>query len=215
MKTPVRSGMLLIVSGPSGSGKSTLAKRMFEHFDGIEFSVSCTTRAMRAGEVHGKDYHFISQEQFREHIANGDFVEFATVHGNSYGTLKSEVISRVESGIDVLLDIDVQGAIQIKKLAAADPFFGRCLETVFVTPPSHTVLEQRLRGRGTDSEEQRWADTTALLDWAFAHCEEVELVSSSAAPLGYVANADRFGWSSATEGGGAAVALTAAFASPE
>ena len=145
--------MLLIVSGPSGSGKSTLAKRMFEHFDGIEFSVSCTTRAMRAGEVHGKDYHFISQEQFREHIANGDFVEFATVHGNSYGTLKSEVISRVESGIDVLLDIDVQGAIQIKKLAAADPFFGRCLETVFVTPPSHTVLEQRLRGRGTDPEE--------------------------------------------------------------
>ncbi|MGN0870477.1 MAG: guanylate kinase [Victivallales bacterium] len=153
MKTPVRYGMLLIVSGPSGSGKSTLAKRMFENFDGIEFSVSCTTRAMRAGEVHGRDYHFISQEQFREHIANGDFVEFATVHGNSYGTLKSEVISRVESGIDVLLDIDVQGAIQIKKLAAADPFFGRCLETVFVTPPSHTVLEQRLRGRGTDSEE--------------------------------------------------------------
>ncbi len=145
--------MLLIVSGPSGSGKSTLAKQMLERFDGIEFSVSCTTRPMRDGEIQGKDYHFISQEQFSGHVANGDFVEFATVHGNSYGTLKSEVISRVENGIDVLLDIDVQGALQIKRLAEENPFFGRCLETVFVTPPGHAELERRLRGRGTDSEE--------------------------------------------------------------
>ena len=147
MKTPVRYGMLLIVSGPSGSGKSTLAKRMFEHFDGIEFSVSCTTRAMRAGEVHGKDYHFISQEQFREHIANGDFVEFATVHGNSYGTLKSEVISRVESGIDVLLDIDVQGVHQISE-NRPDAI------RVFMMPPSLAELERRLRGRHTDDEQK-------------------------------------------------------------
>ena len=120
---------------------------MFEHFDGIEFSVSCTTRAMRAGEVHGKDYHFISQEQFREHIANGDFVEFATVHGNSYGTLKSEVISRVESGIDVLLDIDVQGVHQISE-NRPDAI------RVFMMPPSLAELERRLRGRHTDDEQK-------------------------------------------------------------
>ncbi len=153
MKKALRYGMLLIVSGPSGSGKSTLAKRMFERFSGMEFSVSCTTRAMRPGEVAGRDYHFLSEEQFRRHVEAGDFMEFATVHGNRYGTLKSEVISRVENGIDVLLDIDVQGALQIRKLAETDPFFARSLETVFVTPPSHAELEKRLRGRGTDAPE--------------------------------------------------------------
>ena len=153
MKTPLRYGMLLIVSGPSGSGKSTLAKRMFERFTGMEFSVSCTTRAMRPGEENGRDYHFLSEEEFQRHVRSGDFMEFATVHGNHYGTLKSEVISRVENGIDVLLDIDVQGALQIRKLAEKDPFFARSLETVFVTPPSYAELEKRLRGRGTDAPD--------------------------------------------------------------
>ena len=145
--------MLLIVSGPSGSGKSTLAKRMFERFTGMEFSVSCTTRAMRPGEENGRDYHFLSEEEFQRHVRSGDFMEFATVHGNHYGTLKSEVISRVENGIDVLLDIDVQGALQIRQLAEKDPFFARSLETVFVTPPSYAELEKRLRGRGTDAPD--------------------------------------------------------------
>ena len=153
MKTPLRYGMLLIVSGPSGSGKSTLAKRMFERFTGMEFSVSCTTRAMRPGEENGRDYHFLSEEEFQRHVRSGDFMEFATVHGNHYGTLKSEVISRVEHGIDVLLDIDVQGALQIRKLAEKDPFFARSLETVVVTPPGYAELEKRLRGRGTDTPE--------------------------------------------------------------
>ena len=153
MKTPLRYGMLLIVSGPSGSGKSTLAKRMFERFTGMEFSVSCTTRAMRPGEENGRDYHFLSEEEFQRHVRSGDFMEFATVHGNHYGTLKSEVISRVENGIDVLLDIDVQGALQIRQLAEKDPFFARSLETVFVTPPSYAELEKRLRGRGTDAPD--------------------------------------------------------------
>lgn len=153
MKTPERYGMLLIVSGPSGSGKSTLTKEMFAEFDRMEFSVSCTTRAPRGGEQDGVDYHFKTKEEFEQLIREDAFVEHACVHGNYYGTLKREVTGRVNQGIDVLLDIDVQGALQIKKLASEDPVFGRCLETVFITPPGYAELERRLRGRGTDAEE--------------------------------------------------------------
>lgn len=151
--TPLRYGMILIVSGPSGSGKSTLCKKVFEEFDGIEFSVSCTTRPPRSGEQDGVDYYFQTQEQFEKHIRNNDFIEYANVHGNYYGTLKSEILDRIEQGIDVLLDIDVQGALSIKKLSAENPLAARCMESVFVAPPDYAKLEKRLRGRGTDSEE--------------------------------------------------------------
>ena len=148
-----RYGMILIVSGPSGSGKSTLCNAMFKEFAGLEFSVSCTTRAPRGGERDGVEYHFLSREQFEEHIRQDDFLEYANVHGNFYGTLKAEVYDRTERGTDVLLDIDVQGALSIKKRFAADPVFGPRLESVFIAPPSYTELERRLRGRGTDAEE--------------------------------------------------------------
>ena len=148
-----RNGMVLILSGPSGSGKSTLYKRAFARTGGFEFSVSCTTRAPRAGEQDGIDYHFTTREHFEELLRDDAFAEYAEVHGNFYGTLKSELTGRLDRGIDVLLDIDVQGAMILKQLCAEDPLLSRCAEFVFVSPPSTEVLEQRLRGRGTETEE--------------------------------------------------------------
>ena len=104
-----RTGMILILSGPSGSGKSTIYKAAIGELGGIEFSVSCTTRGPRPGEVDGRDYHFISRERFDALVAEHAFAEHAEVHGNCYGTLKSELLGRIQRGIDVLLDIDVQG----------------------------------------------------------------------------------------------------------
>lgn len=153
MNTPQRYGMILIVSGPSGSGKSTLCRKVFEEFDGIEFSVSCTTRPPRTGETDGVEYYFRSREEFEELIRRDAFIEHATVHGNYYGTLKSEILDRIEKGTDVLLDIDVQGALAIKKLAQENPLAARCLESVFVAPPDYAELERRLRGRATDAED--------------------------------------------------------------
>ena len=151
--TSKRYGMILIVSGPSGSGKSTLCAEMFKEFPDLEFSVSCTTRAPRGGEKDGVHYHFLNQEQFDEHIRKDDFIEYANVHGNFYGTLKSEVFDRTERGIDVLLDIDVQGALSVQKKFAENPVFQARMESVFIAPPSYAELERRLRGRGTDAEE--------------------------------------------------------------
>lgn len=148
-----RNGMVLILSGPSGSGKSTLYKRAFARTGGFEFSVSCTTRAPRAGEQDGIDYHFTSREHFEELLQDDAFAEYAEVHGNFYGTLKSELTGRLDRGIDVLLDIDVQGAMQLRKLCERDPRFAAACEFVFVMPPSYEELEKRLRGRGSETEE--------------------------------------------------------------
>lgn len=148
-----RYGMILIVSGPSGSGKSTLCNAMFKEFGDLEFSVSCTTRAPRGEERDGVEYHFLTREQFEQHIRQDDFIEYADVHGNFYGTLKSEVFGRTERGIDVLLDIDVQGAVAIRKRFADDPVFNARMESLFIAPPGYAELERRLRGRGTDAEE--------------------------------------------------------------
>lgn len=148
-----RNGMILIISGPSGSGKSTLCKKMFAEFSSMEFSVSCTTRAPRGTEKDGVDYHFLSRERFEKHIADDDFLEYALVHGNYYGTLKKEVLSRTDNGIDVVLDIDVQGAMILKNKFRDDAQISSRLEMLFVAPPSYTELEKRLRSRGTDAEE--------------------------------------------------------------
>lgn len=152
MKTE-RYGMILIVSGPSGSGKSTLCSAVFKEFQNLEFSVSCTTRAPRGGERDGVEYHFLTMDQFEKHIRQDDFIEYANVHGNFYGTLKSEVFNRTERGIDVILDIDVQGALSIQERFASDPVFNARMESVFIAPPSYEELERRLRGRATDAEE--------------------------------------------------------------
>ena len=145
-----RSGILFLVSGPSGSGKTTLCRRLAQ--EGLaHYSISCTTRAPREGEVNGRDYFFLSGEEFEAEKAGGGFLEFAEVHGNFYGTLQSEVLSFLKRGQDVVMDIDVQGAAQVR--ASADPAIKTALVDLFVMPPSEEELRDRLSGRGTDDEE--------------------------------------------------------------
>ena len=151
--SPARYGRMIILSGPSGSGKSTLSKRALEEFDHLRFSVSCTTRSPRGAEVDGVDYHFLAKEDFEQKIAEEAFLEYACVHGNYYGTLLKEVMGHLEEGTDVLLDIDVQGAMKILEKAKNDPVLVQSTATIFIAPPSYTELEKRLRGRGTDAEE--------------------------------------------------------------
>ena len=164
-----RSGLILILSGPSGSGKSSIYKAAIGDLGAIEFSVSCTTRAPRPGEVDGRDYHFISREEFDRLVAEDAFAEHAEVHGNCYGTLKSELLGRVQRGIDVLLDIDVQGAAQLRKLCESSCEFRRACVFLFIMPPSFEELERRLRARGTETEEsirRRLANAKGEMDHA-------------------------------------------------
>ena len=153
MSAPIpqqRLGVLLLVSGPSGTGKTTLCRKLCEEGEAI-FSVSCTTRAPRPGEVDGKDYFFLTEADFVARIERGEFFEHANVHGRRYGTLKSYVTDNLQRGIDVIMDIDVQGAAQVR--ACDDELVQRCLTQVFVLPPSLEELNQRLSGRGTESAE--------------------------------------------------------------
>lgn len=145
-----RTGMLLVVSGPSGSGKTTLCRRLADSGE-VRYSVSCTTRAPRPGERDGLDYHFLDRADFQARLAAGDFLEHAEVHGNFYGSLKSEVVSRLDTGVDVVMDIDVQGAAQIRSCTTPD--IRRALVDLFVMPPGEEELRARLSGRGTDSGE--------------------------------------------------------------
>ena len=147
---PARTGILLLVSGPSGSGKTTLCRRLAQS-GAAHYSVSCTTRPPREGEINGKDYHFLTREQFEEDVKTGGFLEHAEVHGNHYGTLRSEVHSFLERGQDVVMDIDVQGAAQVR--ASQDEAIQHALVDLFVMPPDEDELRRRLSGRGTDSEE--------------------------------------------------------------
>ncbi len=147
---PQRTGILLLVSGPSGSGKTTLCRRLADEGE-ARYSTSCTTRAARPGETHGHDYYFLSREEFDQKIAAAEFIEHATVHGNSYGTLKSEVLTHLTNGVDVVMDIDVQGASQVR--ACQDAAIQLALVDLFVMPPSDEELRARLTGRKTDSEE--------------------------------------------------------------
>ena len=148
-----RYGSILIVSGPSGVGKSTICGAVRAELPELRFSISCTTRDPRPGESDGKDYFFISRDEFEKKIAAGEFIEYAEVFGNYYGTLQSEVVKYVKAGHDVFLDIDIQGAMQILEYGQHDELIRRCCETIFIMPPSVAVLEQRLRARATESEE--------------------------------------------------------------
>jgi guanylate kinase len=133
----------IILSAPSGAGKTTIAKRLLEVRNDVGYSVSATTRAPRAGEVDGEAYHFLSTEQFERSVRNGEFAEYARVHGNMYGTLRREVERVVASNRNVVMDIDVQGAMQF---SASFPDAVR----IFVLPPSGETLVARLKGRGTE-----------------------------------------------------------------
>ena len=145
--------LLVVVSAPSGAGKSTLCDNVRAALPSASRAVPCTTREPRDGELDGVDYYFLGEEEFLALVEGGEFLENAVVHGNHYGVLKSELRAKLVEGSDVLLNIDVQGAATIRERAATDPVLSRSLVTVFLCPPSLGELEQRLRGRGTDSEE--------------------------------------------------------------
>lgn len=146
-----RSGILFVLSAPSGAGKTTLTTALRQKPDFI-YSVSCTTRAPRAGEVHGGDYFFLGHDEFLARVAAGEFLEHAEVHGRHYGTLKSTVVDNLSKGVDVLIDIDTAGAANIRN--CGDPFILSALADVFIMPPGLDELARRLRRRGTESEEQ-------------------------------------------------------------
>jgi guanylate kinase len=139
-----------LVSGPSGSGKTTLCRRLADEKE-AHYSISCTTRPPREGEVDGKDYHFLSKDDFESRIAAGEFLEHAEVHENYYGTLKTEVLDHLAAGTDVVMDIDVQGADQVR--SCPDSRIKTAMIDLFVMPPSEEELRARLTGRGTDAEE--------------------------------------------------------------
>ena len=145
-----RIGVLLLVSGPSGSGKTTLCRKLAREGE-AHYSISCTTRHPREGEVNARDYYFLSRKEFESEVADGNFLEHAEVHENLYGTLKSEVLQFLERGMDVVMDIDVQGAAQVR--ACQDELIRASLVDLFVMLPNEAELRERLSGRGTDSEE--------------------------------------------------------------
>lgn len=140
-------GHLFILSGPAGVGKGTLRKKLFQRVPGLVFSISCTTRPVRPGEVDGRDYCFMGKDEFGRMIINGEFLEWAEVHGKYYGTKVSDVRTCLDFGCDMVLEIDVQGSSQIRD-KVPDAI------AIFITVSSLDELEKRLRGRGTESDEQ-------------------------------------------------------------
>ena len=142
-----RKGLLLVVSGPSGAGKGTICKALLNKNDQIKLSVSATTRKPRNGEVHGVNYFFIEKEEFAKMIENGEFLEYAQIYDNFYGTPKAAIIECSEKGQDVILEIEMQGARQIKEVYPEGVF-------IFVLPPSLEELKSRIVGRGTETQEE-------------------------------------------------------------
>ncbi len=147
---PVTSPLLIIISAPSGGGKTTLCEQLLAARSDLARAVTCTTRPARGGERDGIDYYFLDPGSFLKRVQAGNFLEHATVYGHSYGTLKSEVLGKLRQGKDVLLNIDVQGAATIRARSQEDPELSRAVFSIFLTPPSIRVLEERLRKRGTD-----------------------------------------------------------------
>jgi guanylate kinase len=145
------SPLLIVISAPSGGGKTTLQDQLLAANPSLTRAVTCTTREPRPGEKDGDDYYFLDATSFLKRVQAGNFLEHATVFGNSYGILKSEVLSKLRQGKDVLLNVDVQGAATIRDRAESDPELKQALVQVFLTPPSLAILEERLKRRGTDS----------------------------------------------------------------
>lgn len=142
----MHTGTLYIISAPSGAGKTSLIAKLLENLKGAEMAVSHTTRQPREGEVHGQHYYFVSADEFLNDVHQDKFLEHANVFGNHYGTSRAAVEKLLEKGVDVILEIDWQGADQVRKLMPE-------ALSIFILPPSRVELERRLRGRGTDSDE--------------------------------------------------------------
>lgn len=146
-----RNGILFVVSAPSGAGKTTLCDALRQTKDFV-YSVSCTTRTPRAGEIDGEDYIFITTEEFLARVTGGEFLEHAKVHGHYYGTLRAPLLENLKSGVDVLIDIDTQGAASIRN--CGDDFICQCLADVFIMPPDLAELRRRLTKRGSETGDQ-------------------------------------------------------------
>ena len=149
-KTP----LLILISAPSGGGKTTLCQQLLAARPDMTRAITCTTRAPRPGEKNDVDYYFLDPADFQQRVQAGEFIEHATVFGRSYGLLRSELLDKLRRGRDVLLNVDVQGATTIRDRALADPELKRALVTVFLTPPSIAVLEERLTKRASDAPEE-------------------------------------------------------------
>ncbi len=148
-------GVILLVSGPAGIGKTTVCQSLLKEFSPrLQRIVTATTRPPREGEKDGVDYHFLSSEEFEEKIKSNDFYEHALVHGRRYGTLKNDVRERLQSGANLLLNVDVQGAEAFRQAVNKDDFLMGKLHTVFLMPESLESLRERLLGRGTDSDQE-------------------------------------------------------------
>jgi guanylate kinase len=144
---PSQGGVLYVVSSPSGGGKGTLVRRVLDVVPDLSYSVSYTTRAPRNGEVDGREYFFVDRQRFEEMVAAGEFLEWANVHGNLYGTARRQVAEETADGLDIVLEVDVQGAASIRRL-------GVDAVSIFIMPPSLDTLRERLVARGTDSPEE-------------------------------------------------------------
>lgn len=143
----MQEGLLIVISGPSGVGKNTIISNLFSKLPNLSYSISATTRSPRPNEVHGKHYYFMAEADFLKKIAAAEFLEWAKVYQYYYGTLKAEVMGKLCAGQDVILDVDVQGALQIKKS------FPKAV-LIFLAPPSLKALQERLIGRQTESDQQ-------------------------------------------------------------
>ena len=182
-----KKGVLFVFSGPSGVGKGTLKAKLFEEFaDRIAYSVSATTRGPREGEVDGKDYFFISRQEFERRVKNNEFLEHAEFAGNCYGTPRAYVEKLLDSGMNVVLEIDVQGALQVMKSMP------ECV-SVFILPPSFEELEHRLRGRGTETEEKvRERLETAKRELPYAPQYDYQIVNGGDIEAAYQSLRDVF-----------------------
>jgi len=154
MSEPAARSLLILISAPSGGGKTTLCNQLLAARPSMTRAITCTTRAPRPGEKDGVDYYFLDPADFQRRAQAGEFIEHATVFGRGYGTLRSELLDKLRRGLDVLLNVDVQGAATIRVQAQKETDLKRALVTVFLTPPSITVLEARLRKRASDAPEE-------------------------------------------------------------
>ncbi len=153
MTEPRRLGVLCVVSGPSGSGKTTLCRRLAQEDPArCRYSISCTTRPPREGEADGRDYFFLSEADFEKRVADGDLIEYATVHGRYYGTLKQPILESLNQGLDVTLDLDVEGARQLR--SHPDPELARALVDIFILPASLEQLAERIQARAPIEPEE-------------------------------------------------------------